>query len=167
VARTLPQVQRRTTENTIVKKLLSAVAMTFVFAGSAMAQSDTGLAPRDPPFGKGNPANDTMHEPDSGGSLFGSGGSLFGVGGLFGPAANQSIPPRDPPYGKGNAGNDTMREPNAADLRRVADDTTTSETPKSTKTKSDGKKKAAKSAKKKDPAAGGAKQDGAPKTDTE
>lgn len=99
---------RKTTEN-IVKKFLLAVAFTSVFAAGAMAQtSSPGAPPRDPPFGKGNASNDTMHEP----SATGSGPSYS--------SSDQSIPPRDPPFGKGNASNDTMHEPNSADTERAS-----------------------------------------------
>ena len=79
-----------------MKKIILAVAFASVFAAGAIAQS---VPPRDPPFGKGNAGNDTMHEPSSAGNGY---------------TSNQSIPPRDPPFGKGNASNDTMHEPNSA-----------------------------------------------------
>jgi len=79
-----------------VKKFLLAAAFASVFAASAIAQN--GLAPRDPPFGKGNLSNDTMHEPNSAGPAYNS---------------DNSLSPRDPPFGKGNAGNDTMHEPSS------------------------------------------------------
>jgi hypothetical protein len=54
----------RTTER-IVKKFLLAIALTSAFAAGAIAQSDSSIPPRDPPFGKGNSGNDSMHEPNS------------------------------------------------------------------------------------------------------
>jgi hypothetical protein len=144
-----------------VKKFLLAVAFTAVFAGGAMAQSsNSGLAPRDPPFGKGNPGNDTMDEPSSAGSGHSYSSSdqsipprdpPFGKGNLSNdtmhepnsagsayshPPSDQSVP-RDPPFGKGNAGNDTMHEPSSADIRGVSGDTPK---PKKAKTKSAMKK---------------------------
>jgi hypothetical protein len=80
-----------------VKKFLLAAAFTSLFAAGAIAQN--GLSPRDPPFGKGDLSNDTMHEPNSAGPAYNS---------------NNGLSPRDPPFGKGNAENDTMHQPNSA-----------------------------------------------------
>jgi hypothetical protein len=100
-------VQREITE-TIVKTFLLAVTLICAFSSGAFAQtSNTGLAPRDPPFGKGNPGNDTMNEPNASGSL-------------HGPSV-QSIP-REPPFGKGDAENDTMHLPSSATTRGMAND---------------------------------------------
>ena len=52
-----------------MKKLLLAVALTSVFASGAIAQSSN--PPRDPPFGKGNADNDTLHQPNSADSWHG------------------------------------------------------------------------------------------------
>jgi hypothetical protein len=45
-----------------VKKFLLAAALTSFVTG-AMAQTYYDPSPRDPPFGKGNPGNDTYHLP--------------------------------------------------------------------------------------------------------
>jgi hypothetical protein len=91
-----------------VKKFLLAIAFTSVFAAGAMAQSSgQGVTPRDPPFGRGDASNDTMHEPNSAGSGHGYG-------------SNQGLLPRDPPFGRGDASNDTMHEPSSADTARAA-----------------------------------------------
>jgi hypothetical protein len=57
----LTPVQRKITE-AIVKKFLLAAALTSAFVTGAMAQTYD-PSPRDPPFGKGNPGNDTYHLP--------------------------------------------------------------------------------------------------------
>ena len=62
ILRCLPPAQRKITE-AIVKKFLLAAALTAAFATGAMAQSYD-PSPRDPPFGKGNPGNDTYHLPN-------------------------------------------------------------------------------------------------------
>ena len=54
--------QRKITE-AIVKKFLLAAALTSFVTG-AMAQTYYDPSPRDPPFGKGNPGNDTYHLPN-------------------------------------------------------------------------------------------------------
>jgi hypothetical protein len=46
-----------------VKKLLLAAALSSAFVTGAIAQSYD-PSPRDPPFGKGNPGNDTYHLPN-------------------------------------------------------------------------------------------------------
>jgi hypothetical protein len=43
-----------------VKKLLLAAALSSAFVTGAIAQTYD-PSPRDPPFGKGNPGNDTFH----------------------------------------------------------------------------------------------------------
>ena len=91
-----------------MKKFVLAIAFASALTASAIAQT-SGLAPRDPPFGKGDAGNDTMHEASSAGSARYS-------------ASNQSIPPRDPPFGKGDAGNDTSRLPSSATTRGMASD---------------------------------------------
>ena len=88
-----PILSKRKNSEKIVKKFLLAAAFTSVFAVGAIAQTSNQSIPRDPPFGKGNADNDTMHLPGSA---------------AIAQTSNQSIPPRDPPFGKGNAGNDTM-----------------------------------------------------------
>jgi hypothetical protein len=131
---------------TIVKKFLLTAAFAGAFASGAIAQTpNPNLAPRDPPFGKGNPGNDTMHEPNSAGSAHSD------------ISSDQSIPPRDPPFGRGNAGNDTTHLPSSAGTRGMAGDGAKSEMSKATK-----KIAATKSAMKKDTA----KKDAAPKDDT-
>lgn len=80
-----------------MKKFLLVAAFTSVFAAGAIAQN--GLSPRDPPFGKGDVSNDTMHEPNSAGPAYNS---------------NNDLAPRDPPFGKGDAENDTMHLPSSA-----------------------------------------------------
>jgi hypothetical protein len=95
-----PILCKRNTSEKIVKKFLLAAAFTSVFSVGAIAQtSNQGIPPRDPPFGKGNADNDTLHRPSSAG---------------FAHTSYQSIPPRDPPFGKGNADNDTMHLPSSA-----------------------------------------------------
>jgi hypothetical protein len=47
----------------IVRKILLAAALTSAFITGAVAQSYD-PSPRDPPFGKGNPGNDTYHLPN-------------------------------------------------------------------------------------------------------
>jgi hypothetical protein len=86
-----------------VKRFLLAVALASVFAASAIAQN--GLSPRDPPFGKGDPSNDTMHEPNSAGPAYNS---------------NNGLSPRDPPFGKGDPNNDTMHQPSSARSARTS-----------------------------------------------
>jgi hypothetical protein len=90
-----------------VKKFILAVVFTSVlasvFASGAIAQN--GLSPRDPPFGKGDASNDTMHEPNSAGPAYN---------------ANNGLAPREPPFGKGNAENDTMHLPNSARAARTS-----------------------------------------------
>ena len=111
-------------------------------AGSAHYTSQS-IPPRDPPFGKGNPENDSMHEPNSAGSQYNT------------RSANQSVP-RDPPFGKGDADNDTMHLPSSAVTHGASSDSTK---PKKAATKSAMKKDATK----KD----AAPKDTAPKTDTD
>jgi hypothetical protein len=95
-----PILRKRNNLETIVKKFLLAAAFTSVFSVGAIAQtSNQSIPPRDPPYGKGNADNDTMHLPSSAG---------------YAHSSDQSIPPRDPPYGKGNAGNDTLHLPSSA-----------------------------------------------------
>jgi hypothetical protein len=95
-----PILRKRNTSEMIVKKFLLAAAFTSVFSVGAIAQtSNQSIPPRDPPYGKGNADNDTMHLPSSAG---------------YAHSSDQSIPPRDPPYGKGNAGNDTLHLPSSA-----------------------------------------------------
>jgi len=57
----LTPVQRKITEAT-VKTFLLAVALASTLTAGAMAQTYD-PSPRDPPFGKGNPGNDTYHQP--------------------------------------------------------------------------------------------------------
>jgi hypothetical protein len=83
-----------------VKKILLAAVFAAAFASVAIAQTGSSIPPRDPPFGKGNPDNETMHEPSSAGSAHSDN--------------VESIPPRDPPFGKGNPDNDTMHQPSSA-----------------------------------------------------
>lgn len=91
-----------------MKKFVLAIVFASALTASAIAQT-SGVAPRDPPFGKGDAGNDTMHEPSSAGSARHS-------------ASDQSIPPRDPPFGKGDAGNDTSHLPSSATTRGMAGD---------------------------------------------
>jgi hypothetical protein len=63
-----------------VKKFLLAAEFTSAY------NSNNGLSPRDPPFGKGNAENDTMHQPNSARAAH---------------TSSQSILPKDPPFGKG------------------------------------------------------------------
>ena len=102
-----PILCKRKTSEKIVKKFLLAAAFTSAFSVGAIAQiSNQSTPPRDPPFGKGNASNDTMHEPSAGASAH---------------ASDQSVPPRDPPFGRGNADNDTMHLPNSAASRHTSD----------------------------------------------
>jgi hypothetical protein len=48
----------------IVKKFLLAAALTAAVVTGATAQTYYDPSPRDPPFGKGNPGNDTYHLPN-------------------------------------------------------------------------------------------------------
>ena len=128
-----------------MKKLVLAVAFASAFAASAIAQT-SGLAPRDPPFGKGNAGNDSMHEPNSAGSKYGY-------------SSENQISPRDPPFGKGDAGNDTSHLPSSATTRGMASDDTGKSTKKNAATRSAMKKDATKK--------GSAPKDTAPKTDTD
>jgi len=85
----------------IVKQFLAVAVLASTLAACAVAPSsnmaDRGNPPRDPPFGKGNASNDTLHQP--------SGGALASN------SSGQSIPPRDPPFGKGDQSNDTLHQP--------------------------------------------------------
>jgi hypothetical protein len=47
-----------------VKKFLLAAALTAAVVTGATAQTYYDPSPRDPPFGKGNPGNDTYHLPN-------------------------------------------------------------------------------------------------------
>lgn len=91
-----------------MKKFVLAIAFASAFTASAIAQT-SGVAPRDPPFGKGDAGNDTMHQTSSAGTARHS-------------ASDRSIPPRDPPFGKGDAGNDTSHLPSSATTRGMASD---------------------------------------------
>lgn len=62
VPRVTVPVQRKNTE-AIVQKFLLAAALTTAFVTGAIAQTYD-PSPRDPPFGKGNPGNDTYHLPN-------------------------------------------------------------------------------------------------------
>ena len=90
-----------------LKKLVLIAALGAVLGGCSAAQNtpqaDSGLAPRDPPFGKGLASNDTMHLPSGSGTSQSYGRSSY------------QIPPRDPPFGKGLASNDTMHLPSGDD----------------------------------------------------
>lgn len=121
-------------------KLLLAVAFCAAVAASANAQTSSSIPPRDPPFGKGIPDNDSMHQPSSAGS------------GYRDNAADE-IPPRDPPFGKGELRNAPVHLPSSA--------VTQGELPKNAK-----KEARTKSALKKDNPKGSTKQDGAPASDT-
>ena len=46
-----------------MKKILLAAALTAAVVTGATAQTYYDPSPRDPPFGKGNPGNDTYHLP--------------------------------------------------------------------------------------------------------
>lgn len=94
-----------------MKKFILAIAFASTVTASATAQT-SGLAPRDPPFGKANLDNDTMHEPSSAGSAHGASTS------------DQSLPPRDPPFGKATTGNDSMHLPSSALTRGASGDST-------------------------------------------
>ena len=49
----------------IVKTLLLAAALASALTAGAIAQTyDSSIPPRDPPFGKGNPDNDTYRLPN-------------------------------------------------------------------------------------------------------
>ena len=88
-------------ENTVKQFLL--VAMLAFSLSACMVATSSNVAdqgsnpPRDPPFGRGNAANDTLHQP--------SGGTLSSN------SSGQSIPPREPPFGKGDQSNDTLHQP--------------------------------------------------------
>jgi hypothetical protein len=166
-----------------VKKLVLAVAFASAFAASAIAQT-SGLAPRDPPFGKGDVSNDTMNEPSSAGSAHGSRTSdlsprdpPFGkgnagndsmhepnsAGSKYGYSSENQISPRDPPFGKGDAGNDTSHLPSSATTRGMASDGTGKSTKKNAKMDVTTRSAMKKDATKKD----SAPKDAAPKTDTD
>jgi hypothetical protein len=89
---------RKFAEN-LVKKFLLAAVFNAAFATLAFAQTPSSVPPRDPPFGKGIPDNDSMYLP----------GARTAAA-----QASYPVPPRDPPFGKGNAGNDTLHEPSSA-----------------------------------------------------
>jgi hypothetical protein len=102
-----PILCKRNTSEKIVKKFLLAAAFTSVFSVGAIAQTSNQSIPlRDPPFGKGNADNGTMHLPSSA---------------AIAQTSNQSIPPRDPPFGKGNADNDAMHLPSSAATAHSSD----------------------------------------------
>jgi hypothetical protein len=71
--RRLNDVQQKITE-TIVKRFLLAAALTAAFVTGAVAQTYD-PSPRDPPFGKGNPGNDTYHRPSQADFWGSAGGS--------------------------------------------------------------------------------------------
>jgi hypothetical protein len=66
VRRQLPAMRRRICATkiteTIVRTFLLAAALASALAAGAIAQTYD-PSPRDPPFGKGNPGNDTYHLP--------------------------------------------------------------------------------------------------------
>src|ERR1700761_3423675 len=82
---------------TIVKKILLAAAFSAAFVTGAFAQTSSSVPPRDPPFGKGIPDNDSMRQPSATAAVA---------------QTSYPVPPRDPPFGKGNLDNNTEREPN-------------------------------------------------------
>ena len=146
-------------------KLLLAVAFCAAFAASSNAQTSSSIPPRDPPFGKGIPDNDSLHQPSATGAIA---------------QTAYPVPPRDPPFGKGGFDNNTEREPNrnsAADesipprdppfgkgsepAHLPSSTVTQSELPKNAK-----KEARTKSALKKDNPKGSTKHDGAPASDT-
>lgn len=161
----------------IVKKILLAVAFSAAFATSAFAQTSSSIPPRDPPFGKGIPDNDSMHQPSATGAIAQTGSSIpprdppFGkgtpdndsmhqpssAGSGYRDSAADEIPPRDPPFGKGELRNETPHQP--VTQGKASDGAGKSELPKSAK-----KETKTKSALKKDK--GGTKQDSAPASDT-
>jgi hypothetical protein len=62
---------------TIVRTFLLAAAFASALAAGAVAQTyDASISPRDPPFGKGNPGNDTMHLPSQ--ADIGNWGTAYG-----------------------------------------------------------------------------------------
>jgi hypothetical protein len=84
-----------------VKKILLAAALSAAFIAGASAQTwdgygygsgDQSIPPRDPPFGKGNPGNDTMHLPNSAGPRFNY--DTYGNGYYNSNAWDQSFPAR-------------------------------------------------------------------------
>jgi len=87
---------QRKTMKKIAKKPLSATGLAATLslarAGCNVAQNsnlaDQGIASRDPPFGKGNAGNDTMHQPAGNAAAQAS-------------TPSEIIPPRDPPFAKG------------------------------------------------------------------
>jgi hypothetical protein len=69
-------VQRKITE-TIVRTFLLAAAFASALTAGAIAQTyDPSIPPRDPPFGKGNPGNDTYNLPNQ--TDIGSWGMAYG-----------------------------------------------------------------------------------------
>ena len=73
-------------------RFLFAAALSFALAGCNLTQTaslpDSKLPPRDPPYGKGNAGNDTLHVPSGNTAVAQTSGG------------SDPIPPRDPPYGK-------------------------------------------------------------------
>ena len=63
IPRCSPLAQRKITE-AILRTFLLAAALTAVVVTGATAQTYYDPSPRDPPFGKGNPGNDTYHLPN-------------------------------------------------------------------------------------------------------
>jgi hypothetical protein len=63
ILRCSPPAQRKITEAT-VRTFLLAAALTAAVVTGATAQTYYDPSPRDPPFGKGNPGNDTYHLPN-------------------------------------------------------------------------------------------------------
>ena len=157
----------------IVKKILLAAVFTAAFGATAIAQTGSSIPPRDPPFGKGIPDNDSMHQPSATGAIAQTGSSIpprdppFGkgipdndsmhqpsTGGSYGSAADE-IPPRDPPFGKGELRSEAPHQTQG----KTSDGAGNGDAPKSAK-----KEAKTKSALKKDK--GGTKQNSAPASDT-
>jgi hypothetical protein len=129
-----------------VKKILLTAAFSVVLAVGAVAQTSYPIPPRDPPFGKGIPDNNTEREP------------------IRDSSPDESIPPRDPPFGKGELHNEPAHLPSSALTQgKASDSTSNGEIQKSAKSE----KARTRSALKKDNAKNGAKQDSAPKSDTD
>lgn len=121
-----------------MKKILLAAAFSAAFASAAVAQTSYPIPPRDPPFGKGSLDNNTEREPSRNS------------------AADDNILPRDPPFGKGELRNDPSHLPSSATTQGKTGDGPGARS-RDARTRS---------ALKKDSTGSGAKQDGAPKSDT-
>ena len=77
---------RKHVKQFVLVAALGCAMMACSAAQTYSASSHQLIPPRDPPYGKGNAGNDTMHRP--------SGSATYS------PSSNEVIPPRDPPFGR-------------------------------------------------------------------